>query len=246
MSKMHSDTVEYAHGGITFRGCLMHDPARTSKLPGVLVVHEAWGLGDHAKSRAEKLSELGYVALAVDMFGEAKQAATSEEGMGWTKALRADVPLLRARIQAAYDALLECPQVDRDRIASIGYCFGGSTSIELARSGAKVAGVVSFHGSLATTHPAQPGAVTAKILVCTGADDPFVPPPQVHAFIDEMRHARAEYEINIYGGAKHSFTNPHAADRGVAGLEYNRQADERSWAAMHAFFQEIFRGPNPR
>lgn len=246
MSKMRSETLAYTYGGVTFRGHLVHDAARTSALPGVLVVHEAWGLGEHVKERAEKLAELGYVALAVDMFGEdmfgkARQASTSEEGMGWTRALRADVPLLRARIAAAYRALVATPQVDATRIAAIGYCFGGTTALELARSGAKLAGAVSFHGGLATTHPAEPGAVAAKILVCTGSEDPFVPATQVQIFVDEMKHARADFQVIVYGGVQHSFTNPQADERKIPGLEYNRLADERSWSAMHCFFQEIFR-----
>ncbi len=240
MSKMKCETLAYSHAGITFRGHLAQDPARTSRLPGVLIVHEAWGLGEHAKQRAEKLAECGYVALAVDMFGEARQASSSDEGLSWTRALRADVPLLRARIYAAYQALLGCPQVDPARVAAMGYCFGGTTSIEIARSGAPLAGVVSFHGSLATTHPAEPDVVKAKILVCTGADDPFVPAAQVQGFIDEMTRARADFQVIIYGGAKHSFTNPRAAERGVPGLEYNKSADERAWTAMHEFFREIF------
>ncbi len=241
MGKMHTDPVEYRHAGTTFRGVKVHDPARTAKLPGVLVVHEAWGLGEFTKRRAERLAELGYVALAVDLFGDGKQASSSEEGMQWTKALRANVAQLRARINAAYEALIGFDQVDTNRCASIGYCFGGSASIELARSGAKVTGVVSFHGNLSTTHPAEAGSVHAKILSCTGADDPFIPPSQVHAFVEEMKQARADFQVVVYGGVKHSFTNPNAAERGIAGLEYNKAADERSWAAMHTFFQEIFR-----
>ena len=241
MSKMKAEALDYSHGGITFRGCLVHDPARTAKVPGILVVHEAWGIGEHTTRRAERLAGYGFVALAVDMFGEARQASSSEEGMGWTRALREDVGLLRARIEAAHSALAACPYVDPDRIACIGYCFGGTTSLELARGGADVAGVVSFHGSLATTHPAEAGAIKAKILVCTGADDPFVPAAQVHGFMDEMARAGADFQVITYGGVKHSFTNPKAAERNVAGLEYDRAADERSWAAMHSFFDEIFR-----
>src|SRR5262249_55973700 len=160
MSKMKSQTLEYTYEGVTFRGHLVHDSARTSLLPGILVVHEAWGIGDHVKERAEKLAELGYIALAVDMFGEGKQAAP-EEGLQLTRALRADLPSLRGRIHAAHKALCEFPQVDRERIAAIGFCFGGTTSLELARSGARIAGVVSFHGSLATMQPAEPGAIKA-------------------------------------------------------------------------------------
>ncbi len=238
---MRSDTLEYRHDGTRFLGHLVHDPARTAKLPGVLIVHEAWGLGEHAKERAFRLAELGYIALAVDMFGEAKQPSSSEEGLQWTKALRADVPRLRARIRAAYEALLGFSQVDADRVASIGFCFGGSASIELARSGAPIAGVVSFHGNLATTHPAEPGAVKARILSCTGSDDPFIPTSQVQGFVEEMSRAGADYQLVVYGGVKHSFTNPRAAERGVPGLEYSQRADERSWTAMHCFFHEIFK-----
>jgi dienelactone hydrolase len=240
MGKMKAQTLGYTHDGLTFRGHLIRDPARTSLLPGILVVHEAWGLDDYVKERAEKLAELGYVAFAVDMFGEGKQAAV-EEGLQWTRSLRANVPVLRGRITAAYNALLDCPHVDRERIASIGYCFGGTTSLELARSGARLAGVVSFHGTLATTHPAAAGEVHAKILICTGADDPHIPAAQVQAFMDEMKHAGVDHQVIAYGGAKHSYTYPRAAERGVPGLEYNRLADERSWAAMHCFFQEIFK-----
>jgi dienelactone hydrolase len=241
MAKMKSETLKYEYNGVTFRGHKVHDPARISLLPGVLMVHEAWGLGDHVKERCGRLAELGYVALAVDMFGDAKRPATSEEGMQWTRALRADVPLLRGRIAAAYQALLKCPQVDHARVAVIGYCFGGTTALELARSGARVAGVVSFHGGLATTHPAEPDTIAAKILVCTGADDPFIPPSQIQAFVDEMTRAGADFQVITYGATQHSFTNPHAAERGVVGLAYNALADQRSWAAMHTFFQEIFK-----
>ena len=238
---MKTETLEYQHGGITFRGHVVHDPARTAPLPGVLVVHEAWGLGAHVKERAARLAELGYLAFAVDMFGEGRQSSSSEEGMQWTRALRADVPLLRGRITAALQALRTCTQIDRERVAAIGYCFGGTTALELARSGARISGAVSFHGGLATTHPAEPGAMTARVLVCTGADDPFIPQTQVHEFMAEMQRAGADYQVITYGGAQHSFTNPKAAERSVPGLEYNASADKRSWAAMHVFFQELFR-----
>jgi dienelactone hydrolase len=240
MGKMRAETVEYQHDGVPFRGHLVHDAARTAKLPGVLIVHEAWGLGEHVKERAEKLAELGYLAFAVDMFGEAKQASSSEEGLQWTRALRANVPLLRARIRAAYDALRAHPQLDGERVAAIGYCFGGTTALELARSGAKISGVVSFHGGLTTTHPAEPGAVVAKILICTGADDPFIPADHVQGFMHEMKRAGADVQVINYCGVQHSFTNPRAGERGIAGLAYNRNADQRSWSAMHTFFQEIF------
>lgn len=240
MGMMKTESVEYRRGDLIFRGFLADDPARVSTRPGVLVVHEAWGLGDFAKQRAERLAEMGYVAFAVDMFGDGKQASSIEEGLGWTKALRADVDELRTRIRLAHDVLASRPEVDGTKIAGIGYCFGGTSVLELARSGAPVSGVVSFHGALATMKPAERGMIRAKILSMTGDDDPFIPLSQVSAFIEEMKTAQADYQATVYGGVKHAFTNPRAGDRGVPGLAYDRNADERSWKAMHAFFQEIF------
>ncbi len=237
---MKTENLDYRLGETTFRGYFAYDEAKSAKRPGVLVVHEAWGIGDHVKERARKLAALGFAALAVDMFGEGRQAQSSEEGMQWTRVLRADVPALRSRIRAAFDALSSRAEVDRARIASIGYCFGGTSSLELARSGAPARGVVSFHGALQTQSPAEPGAVQAKIVSITGADDPFIPAAQVDAFVEEMKRAQADAQVIVYTGVKHSFTNPHAGDRGVPGLEYNRVADERSWKTMLAFFDEIF------
>ena len=240
MAYMKTEPVEYRRGDLIFRGLLADDPTRISPRPGVLVVHEAWGLGEHVRQRAVRLAEMGYLAFAVDMFGEGRQASTTEEGLGWTKALRGDVAELRARIRLAFDVLAARPEVDAERIAGIGYCFGGSSVLELARSGAPARGVVSFHGNLATSQPAERGRVRAKILSLSGDDDPFIPLTQVSAFVEEMKNARADYQVTIYGGAKHSFTNPKAGERGVPGIAYDRAADERSWNAMHAFFQEIF------
>ena len=237
---MKTETFEYKSPELTFRGHLAYDETKTEKRPGVLVTHEAWGLGEHAKSRAERLAQLGYVALAVDMFGGGKQAGSVEEGLQWIKALSEDPKELRSRIRAAYDALAALPQVDKARIAAIGFCFGGSTVLELARSGAPVAGVVSFHGALQTKTPAQPGQVKAKLLVCTGADDPFIPLDQVHAFLDEVKKAGVDYQVIIYGNTKHSFTNPKAGERGMEQLAYSQSSDERSWTAMQSFFHEIF------
>lgn len=234
------EPVEYRRGDRIFRGVLADDPARTSPRPGVLVVHEAWGLGDYVKGRAEQLAEMGYAAFAVDMFGEGREAASSQEGLAWTKALRGDVPEMRARIRLAFDVLAARPEVDASRMAAIGYCFGGSSVLELARSGAPARGVVSFHGTLSTEMPAERGRIRAKILSLTGDADPFIPLAQVCGFIEEMKNARADYQVVVYGGVEHAFTNPKAAERGVAGLAYDRLADQRSWNAMHAFFQEIF------
>ena len=240
MGKIKTENFAYTLGDMNFRAYLAQDETVSGKRPGVLVVHEAWGVGEHTIERAQRLAELGYVALAVDMFGDGKQPASNPEAMQWIGALRNDVPTLRARMRAAFDALAALPQVDEARIASIGFCFGGSASLELARSGASAAGIVSFHGNLSTTMPAQPDTVTAQILICIGKDDPFVPSEQVDGFVEEMTNAEVSFKMIIYTGAKHSFTNPKASERGIPGVEYNKQADEASWKAMREFFDEIF------
>jgi dienelactone hydrolase len=241
MGIMQTENLEYSHEGVDFRGYLVRDPSRVGPCPGILVAHEAWGLSDHVRERAMRLAEFGFAALAVDMVGEGRQLGSTEEGLAWTRSMRADVPLLRGRIRAAYHAFASRPDVDAARIAAIGYCFGGTTALELARSGAPVAGVVSFHGGLETQRPAEADVVKAKILVCTGADDPFIPQSQVDGFMEEMKRAGVDYQVMVYGGAKHSFTNRRAGERGIAALEYSAKADERSWAAMHSFFEEIFK-----
>ena len=237
---MRNKTYEYRLEGKTFKGYLALDETKTGKRPGILVVHEAWGLGDHAKKRAERLAGMGYVALAPDMFGDGYIPKTTQEGMKIITDLRNEPTELRARIRAAYDELVAMPEVDPKRTASIGFCFGGGASIELARSGAPVSAVVSFHGGLETKMPAKPGAVHAKVLSCTGHDDPFIPPSLVLTFMDEMTKAGADFQAIVYGNTKHSFTVPEASDRGVDALAYNKASDERSWRAMQDLFGEVF------
>jgi dienelactone hydrolase len=237
---MQTQDFDYRAGDLEMRGYYAYDQHKAGPRPGVLVVHEAWGLGDHSKQTADRLAGLGFAALAVDMVGGGKHFEDNQEGLQFTRSMRADVPALRARIRAAFDALASRREVDQARIASIGFCFGGSTSLELARSGAPARGVVSFHGGLQTIAPAEPGRITAKTLSITGAADPFIPAAQVQAFVEEMSHARADAQVIVYTGVKHSFTNPHAADRAIDGIEYHALADQRSWKAMLSFFEEIF------
>jgi dienelactone hydrolase len=239
MGIMRAEALEYYHHDLTLRGQVVCAEGRPGKRPGVLVVHEAWGLDEHAIEKAGKVAELGYVALAVDMFDEAPPAG-NDAVFARTRGLRENPMELRARIRAAYDTLASRPEVDPQRMASIGYCFGGTTSLELARSGAPVAGVVSFHGTLSTASPVEPDSIRAKILVCTGADDPFIPLDQVQAFLQEMKQANADAQVILYSGAAHSFTNPGAGERGIPGLAYNRLADERSWRSMVSFLAEAF------
>jgi dienelactone hydrolase len=237
---MRTQTFEYKLDDKTFKGYLALDETRTGKRPGILVVHEAWGLGQHSRTSAERLAEMGYVGLAVDMFGDGYVPESTQEGMQIITDLRNDVPTLRSRMRAAYDALVKLPEVDPKRTASIGFCFGGGASIELARSGAPVSAVVSFHGGLETKMPAETGAIKAKILSCTGHDDPFIPPSQVLKFMDEMTKAAADFQVIIYSQTKHSFTEPKAAERGIDALAYNKSSDERSWRAMQDLFGEVF------
>jgi dienelactone hydrolase len=238
---MKTEDLVYSDGDLTLRGVLAFDESARGKRPGILVVHEAWGLGDHAIERTKMLAHIGYVALAADMYGDRRQATDMQTAMELIGDLRSNPAKLRQRAATAVAALRGLPNVDPTRIAAIGFCFGGTTVLELARGGADLKGVVSFHGGLETAAPAEAGAVKAKVLVCTGADDPMIPPAQVVAFQEEMRQAGADWQVIHYGGTVHSFTNPHAGKVvALPGLAYNKQTDQRSWTAMRAFFDEIF------
>jgi len=204
------------------------------------VMPEALGLGAHAKKRAERLAELGYVALAGDPYGNGLELATVEEAIQLAGKLFADLGKARQRARVALDKLASLPQADPSRMAAIGFCMGGTFGLELARDGAPLKGVVTFHSGLQTQRPAA-DKINAKILINTGADDPMVPFEHVKAFADEMTKAGADWQIISYGGTKHSFTNPDADSAGMpAALAYNKLADERSWRAMKSFFEEIF------
>jgi dienelactone hydrolase len=208
----------------------------------VLVFHEGLGLGDFAMARARKVAELGYVALAADMFGDRRQARNLREVADLVGGLRNDPQTLRARGRAALATLAALPQVDANRLAAIGFCFGGSVVLELARDGADLAAVVSFHGVLTTKAPAVSGKLKARVLVCTGADDPLAPPEQVRAFEDEMRAAQVpDWQVISYGNTLHGFTNPAADGSMMRTAVYSEQADRRSWAAMRGLLEEAFR-----
>jgi len=237
---MKTQTIEYQDGSVNLRGFVAFDDQKSQKRPGVLVMPEAFGLGTHAKQRAERLAALGYVALAGDPYGDGVEFKDLQEAIKHATALREDPAKFRNRARVALDKLASLPQVDPNRLAAIGYCMGGTFSLELARDGAPLKGIVSFHGGLESQRPAEAGQVKAKILVCTGADDPFVPVAQVNGLAEEMTKAKADWQIISYGGTVHSFTNPDADSAGVPGLAYNKLADERSWKAMTAFFDEIF------
>jgi dienelactone hydrolase len=208
----------------------------------VLVFHEGLGLGEFAMARARMLAELGYVALAADMFGDRRQARDLQEALKLVGELRSQPAALRARGRAALETLAALPQVDAGRLAAIGFCFGGSVVLELARDAADLKAAVSFHGVLATKTPAVAGTVKASVLVCTGAEDPLAPPDQVKAFEDEMRQAQVrDWQVISYGNTLHGFTNPEADGSIMAAALYNAQADRRSWASMRGLFDEVLR-----
>jgi dienelactone hydrolase len=236
-----SEPIQYKQGETTFEGVLFYDDADATPRRAVLVCHEWWGLNDYSKKRAEQLAQMGYVALAVDVYGKGVQAKTMEEAGKMATALKEDRATLRARINAALTALKTRKEVDPKKIAAMGYCFGGTTALELARSGADILGVVSFHGGLSTPTPEDAKNIKGKILACTGGDDPFVKLEEVHEFIQEMKGAKVNYQIDLYGGAVHGFTNPAAGNDPSKGMAYDAQADQRSWQAMKDFFAEIFK-----
>jgi dienelactone hydrolase len=237
---MKSETIEYRDGDVTLKGFITYDDSKAGKRPGVLVNPEAFGLGPNAKGRAERLAQLGYVALAADPYGNGAIAKDLNEAMTLATPLFSDPAKLRARAHSALKTLAAHLQVDPSRLASIGYCMGGTFSLELARDGAALRGIVSFHGGLQTQRPAAAGQIKAKILVCNGNDDPFVPGEQLQGFVKEMTEAGADWQVINYGGTVHSFTNPEADTLGNPGLKYNKSSDERSWKAMTDFFVEIF------
>jgi dienelactone hydrolase len=239
---MVTDTITYPDGGVTLKGYLAYDETRTGKQPGILVMPEAFGLGKNAKARARQLAELGYVALGGDPFGDGREFTDLQEAIKVAGALMADPAKFRARARAGLDKLASLAQVDAGRLAAIGYCMGGTFALELARDGAPLRGVVSFHGGLQTQRPAAAGAIKGKVLVCHGADDPMIQRDQVNAFIDEMTKAQADWELISYGNTVHSFTNPDADGSMMPGIKYNAQSDARSWRAMQDFFDEIFAG----
>jgi dienelactone hydrolase len=239
--KIVTKVITYNHGDAELEGYLAWDDSNSAKRPGILVVHEWTGLNDYAISRCLQLAEMGYVAFAVDMYGKGIRPQNTDEASKQAMIYRSDRELMRRRVTAGLEVLLNNELCDRNRVAAIGYCFGGGTVLELARSGANIAGVVSFHGNLDTPDPAIAKNIKCKILVCHGADDPYVPNDQVTKFFEEMRPAGVDCQFIAYSGAVHSFTNPASGDDPSKGVAYNESADKRSWQHMKAFFAELFK-----
>jgi dienelactone hydrolase len=243
-AEVQTKEVEYKQGDTRLVGLLAWDDSvakADAKLPGVVVFPEWWGLTDHPKDRAKQLAKLGYVALAADLYGNGMTTADPKEAGNLAGALKKDPAALRARAQAALDALKSQPNVDPGKLAAIGFCFGGTTALELAMSGADLQGVVSFHGGLDFPNLADTKNIKAKVLICNGAADTFVPRDQITAFTDALEAAKVDWVFVNYNSAVHAFTNPKADSFGIKGIAYNEKADKRSWQAMVDFFNEIFK-----
>lgn len=225
--------IGYRVDGRTFRGYLA-DGSNGKKTAAVLVAHEGGGMTEHPKERARMLAELGYVAFAMDTFGH--PITSREQAMETIQGLMGDLPQLRKRAQTALDLLKQQPNVDPKRTAAIGFCFGGTTVLELARSGADVGVVVGFHSGLQTSAPQDAKSIKAKVLVCLGADDPIIPIEQRNAFVDEMRAGGVDWQMLVYGGVGHSFTNKEVDAMNLPGFKYDAVTDRRSWRAMRTLF----------
>ena len=237
---MKTKTLEYTNGKTKFIGYLASDEARSGARPGIVVFPEAFGLCDHARHSAERLAQLGYVALAADINGEGVVYKDMAQLGPLIQSFYTNRSELRSRARAALDALRAQQGVDGARLAAIGYCFGGTTALELARTGAPLAAIATFHAGLIPELPEDKGRVRSKVLVCHGADDPLVKMEAIDGVMAELRRDKVDWQVVLYGNAVHSFTNPEADARKVPGLAYNKKADERSWSVMRHLFDEAF------
>jgi len=237
---MRSRQIDYTDGANRFIGEFFWDEGQTGRRPGVVVFPEAFGLNDHARERARRLADLGFAALAADPHGEGRvfddMASLSPSIQGYYE----DRAGWRRRARAGLDALLAQPEVDGGRVAAIGFCFGGATCLELARSGAPLSAVVTFHGGLLPEMDGDAGRIAASVLICHGADDPLVQDETLKAVMDELRRDKVDWQVNYLGNAVHSFTDPLAGSHGIPGLAYDEVAEARSWTAMRNLFGEVF------
>jgi len=240
IAEVQSQAITYEHNSAKLKGVIYWDDEIVGKRPGVMVVHEWWGLNDYAKQRAKMLAEAGFIAFAADMYGDDKVTTHAEDAKGWMQQITANTKDWQQRAILGVEKLKEHELADANNLAAIGYCFGGSTVMQIAYAGTGLKGVASFHGSLPPAPKASHGKIKAKILVAHGAQDKFVATEKVNKFTESLINAGADWEMNIYGSAKHSFTNPDSANYGIDALGYDKDADNRSWARLMEFFNEIF------
>ncbi|HTP27706.1 MAG TPA: dienelactone hydrolase family protein [Anaeromyxobacteraceae bacterium] len=240
-AEVKTKTIEYRQGDTPLQGFLAWDDSAKGKRPGILVVHEWWGLNQHARNQTIRLAKAGYVGFALDMYGKGKVATHPKDAQAFAQEATKDRDVVRARFDAAMAVLKAQPQVDPSKIGVVGYCFGGGVALDMARVGADFDALATFHASLAPHgHRAQPGKVKPRILVATGGADPMAPKEQVEAFEKEMKDAGANFQVVTYPNAKHSFTNPDAGKAGMDALAYNAEADKKSWEAAMKMFREVF------
>ena len=240
-TSLKEETVSYTSEGITMKGFVVYDDNIKGKRPAVLVVHEWWGLNDYARMRARKLAEMGYMAMAVDMFGDGKVASNPTEAQEMTKPFYGNSQLSKTRFEAAFNKIKEFSQTDANKVMAIGYCFGGSVVLNAAKLGMDLKGVVSFHGGLAGV-PAKKDILKAKILVCHGGADKFISEQDIKTFKHQMDSIGADYSFKVYANATHAFTNPESTATGKKfnmPIEYNADADRDSWNDMKTFFSKV-------
>lgn len=238
------EPVTYKEGDTTLKGFVVYDDAVKGRRPGIVVVHEWWGITKHTRDEARKFAEQGYTAFVADMYGEGKSADHPNDASGMMKGLMGNPATMQARFNAALAELRKHPTVDAARIGAVGYCMGGAVALNMARVGADLAGVVAFHASLGTATPAAPGKVKAKVLVLNGADDPFIKPEQIEAFRKEMEAAKVDYRFINYPGAVHAFTNPEATEKGKKfnlPLAYHPEVDRQAKAEAAKFFEAVLK-----
>ncbi len=241
-AEVKTQEVDYKFDGITFKGQISYDDSVTGKRPGVLVVHEWWGLNDYAKGRATELAKLGYVAFACDMYGNGQVTTHPKEAQEFATTVRKNADVWRGRAKAAYDVLAKHELVDATKLAAIGYCFGGSTALQLAYTGADLKAVATFHAGLPEPTPEQAKAIKAKILICNGADDTFVSAESINKFkAAVMNGSKEPLQFESYPGTVHSFTVPDADKHMIKGMAYNADADKKSWASMKELFAKAFK-----
>ena len=240
MAAVQMKEVVYSDGDQQLRGYLAWDDSIKGKRPGVMVIHEWWGLNDYAKQRARMLAEEGYVAFAADMYGADKVTTHASDAKGWMTQIVSNQEAWQKRALLGLEQLKNSPLVDDSKTAAIGYCFGGATVMQMAYAGADLDGVVSFHGSLPPATPEQAANIKSSVLIAHGEADGFIPAERIVKFKEALSNANVDWEMNVYANAKHGFTNPGAGDFGMDALAYDEKADQRSWARMKAFFDEIF------